>query len=164
MNIGSVKMRSASGVSIPVLLSLVLAILASAVWADDNTPAAGEQIDWQVISSAGTEAASENFQMMATAGQTATGFGGSASFKLSHGYWFSSVFGADFLCGDADGNTIVNISDAVYLISYIFGGGPAPDPLLSGDADCNQIVNISDAVYLISYIFGGGPAPCENCP
>lgn len=68
-----------------------------------------------------------------------------------------------YLCGDTDGNGIVNISDAVYLISYIFGGGPAPEPLLSGDADCNEIVNISDAVYLIAYIFGGGPAPCELC-
>jgi hypothetical protein len=68
-----------------------------------------------------------------------------------------------WMCGDADGNDIVNISDAVYLITYIFGGGPAPDPLLSGDCDCNQIVNISDAVYLITYIFGGGPAPCAAC-
>lgn len=68
-----------------------------------------------------------------------------------------------YVCGDADGNEIVNISDAVYLISYIFGGGPAPDPLESGDCDCNSIVNISDAVYLIAYIFGGGPAPCAGC-
>lgn len=71
--------------------------------------------------------------------------------------------GEGFLCGDTDANEIVNISDAVYLIAYIFGGGPAPDPLESGDCDCNQIVNISDAVYLISYIFGGGPAPCAAC-
>jgi hypothetical protein len=69
-----------------------------------------------------------------------------------------------FVCGDADGNGIVNISDAVYLISYIFGGGPAPLPDSAGDADCNGIVNISDAVYLIAYIFGGGPAPCSSCP
>lgn len=70
----------------------------------------------------------------------------------------------DYTCGDADGNGIVNISDAVFLIAYIFGGGPAPYPELSGDADCNQIVNISDAVFLIAYIFGGGPAPCDTCP
>jgi hypothetical protein len=67
------------------------------------------------------------------------------------------------MCGDADGNGIVNISDAVFLISYIFGGGPAPDPYTAGDADCNGIVNISDAVYLIAYIFGGGSAPCATC-
>lgn len=67
-------------------------------------------------------------------------------------------------CGDADGNDLVNISDAGFLIAYIFGGGPAPDPLLAGDADCNDLVNISDAVYLITYIFGGAPEPCADCP
>lgn len=67
-------------------------------------------------------------------------------------------------CGDADGNGIVNISDVVYLISYIFGGGLPPYPLLIADVDCNGIVNISDAVYMISYIFGGGAAPCASCP
>ncbi len=65
-----------------------------------------------------------------------------------------------YVPGDADGNAIVNISDAVYLIAYIFGGGGPPEPLLAGDSDCNGIVNISDAVYLIAYIFGGGNAPC----
>jgi aminopeptidase N len=69
----------------------------------------------------------------------------------------------EFMPGDADGNGIVNISDAVFLISYIFGGGPAPDPLESGDVDCNSIVNIADAVYLIAYIFGGGPPPLADC-
>ncbi len=65
-----------------------------------------------------------------------------------------------FVKGDADGNGMVNISDAVYLIGYIFSGGPAPSPLFAGDADCSGIITVSDAVYLISYIFSGGPAPC----
>lgn len=67
-------------------------------------------------------------------------------------------------CGDADGNSIVSISDAVFMINYIFSGGPAPSPLSAGDADCNALVTISDAVYLIQYIFAGGPAPCSACP
>ncbi len=70
----------------------------------------------------------------------------------------------DYICGDTDGNSIITISDAVYLITYIFGGGPAPDPVIAGDADCNGIVTISDAVFLITFIFGGGPAPCTSCP
>ena len=70
----------------------------------------------------------------------------------------------DFVCGDADGNGLVTISDAVFLINYIFAGGPAPSPLLSADADCNALITISDAVYLINYIFTGGPAPCAACP
>ncbi len=69
-----------------------------------------------------------------------------------------------YVCGDADGSGIVSISDAVYLISYIFAGGPAPSPLAAGDADCSGTVNISDAVFLINYIFAGGPVPCSACP
>ncbi len=71
---------------------------------------------------------------------------------------------ASYVCGDADGSGAISISDAVYLINYIFAGGPAPDPLLSGDADCSGAVSISDAVYLINYIFAGGPPPCAACP
>ncbi len=67
------------------------------------------------------------------------------------------------LCGDADGGGSISIGDAVYIINYIFGGGPAPDPLVQGDADCNGVVSIGDAVYIINYIFGGGPAPCASC-
>jgi hypothetical protein len=70
----------------------------------------------------------------------------------------------DYYCGDADGNQIVNVSDAVYLTAYVFAGGDPPNPMVSGDVDCNEIVNISDAVYLIGYIFGGGPEPCAGCP
>jgi len=66
-----------------------------------------------------------------------------------------------FIPGDADSSGAVDISDAVYLIGYIFGGGPAPEPLASGDADCSGGIDISDAVYLIAYIFGGGPTPVE---
>ena len=67
----------------------------------------------------------------------------------------------DFLAGDADGNGNITVSDAVYLINYIFNGGPTPSPILSGDTDCSETVTISDAVYLITYIFSGGPAPCN---
>jgi hypothetical protein len=78
-------------------------------------------------------------------------------------FYLALVGPLPYVGGDADGNGIVNVSDAVYLIGYIFGGGEAPDPLLSGDADCNEIVNIADAVYLIAYIFGGGPEPGAGC-
>jgi hypothetical protein len=135
------------------------------VAAAQQAPRTGEQINWQVIPSGSAHSTSVNYEMFATAAQTAVGTITSRGYTIKQGYWKGgSAGGPQYLCGDADGNEIVNISDAVYLIAYIFGGGPAPDPLLSGDADCNGIVNISDAVYLIAYIFGGGPAPCENCP
>ncbi|MCK4858305.1 MAG: PD40 domain-containing protein, partial [candidate division Zixibacteria bacterium] len=74
-----------------------------------------------------------------------------------------NIYKMRIVCGDADGDCLVNIADVVYLINYIFGGGPAPVPLATGDVDCDNLVNIADVVYLINYIFGGGPAPCAGC-
>ncbi|MFH2056205.1 MAG: dockerin type I repeat-containing protein [bacterium] len=69
----------------------------------------------------------------------------------------------DWLPGDADGDGIVNISDGVYIIQYIFASGEPPQPVLAaGDADCDGAVNITDVVYLINYIFASGPAPCAD--
>lgn len=67
-----------------------------------------------------------------------------------------------YACGDANGDGDANVGDAVFLISYVFKGGSAPDPLEAGDANCDGQVNVGDAVYLIAHIFNGGPAPC--CP
>jgi hypothetical protein len=68
-----------------------------------------------------------------------------------------------FICGDADASGAVAVSDAVYLINYIFAGGPAPKPLGAGDSDCSGLLSITDAVYIINYIFAGGPTPCASC-
>ncbi|TFH65458.1 MAG: hypothetical protein E4G91_02430 [Candidatus Zixiibacteriota bacterium] len=69
-------------------------------------------------------------------------------------------FAANYgMSGDADGNLFVDISYAVYLISYIFSSGPAPVPLASGDVDGSGSVDISDTVYLLNYIFSGGAPP-----
>jgi hypothetical protein len=65
--------------------------------------------------------------------------------------------------GDADNSGGVNISDAVYLINYVYNGGSEPQPTRgTGDVDCNGVVNTSDAVSLIGYVYGGCPAP-EIC-
>lgn len=65
-----------------------------------------------------------------------------------------------FMCGDANGDQTLNVGDAVYLVDYIFRGGPAPDPLEAGDPNVDLSVNVGDAVYLIGHIFKGGPPPC----
>ncbi len=66
-----------------------------------------------------------------------------------------------YLCGDANSDGEVNISDAVYIINYVFLGGSAPNPMQSGDVNCDSSVNVSDAVYIINYIFINGSAPCD---
>jgi len=77
--------------------------------------------------------------------------------------WNLTYTGVTFTCGDANGDKKINVGDAVFIISYIFRNGPAPNPLEAADANCDNKINVGDAVYLISYIFRGGPAPCANC-
>jgi hypothetical protein len=69
---------------------------------------------------------------------------------------------ADYVCGDVDASQEVDIDDVVYLIAYIFSGGPEPVPYESGDVNCSTGVDIDDVVYMIAYIFSGGPPPCDT--
>ncbi|MEW5923108.1 MAG: M4 family metallopeptidase [Candidatus Zixiibacteriota bacterium] len=67
-----------------------------------------------------------------------------------------------FVCGDVNGNETVNILDVTALITYLYKGGPAPDPLDAADVNSSGNVNLLDVTFLISYLYKGGPAP--NCP
>jgi len=67
-----------------------------------------------------------------------------------------------FLCGDADRDELVNISDAVFIVNYVFKNGPEPYPLDIADVNADGAVNVGDAVSLIKYIFSGGAPPA--CP
>lgn len=128
----------------------------------------GEKLNRQVVTASGGSASGGGFKLSSSLGQTAIGKGTSASFHLTHGFLqnFGTAAAPCTRCGDADGSGGIDISDAVYLISYIFGGGLPPGPCVTetgmGDADGSGSVDISDAVYLISYIFAGGLAP--HCP
>jgi len=64
-----------------------------------------------------------------------------------------------FIRGDANGNGVLNGVDVVYLVNYLKGVGPPPDPYLAGDANGNGEVNGLDVVYLVNYFKGGGPPP-----
>jgi outer membrane protein assembly factor BamB/6-phosphogluconolactonase (cycloisomerase 2 family) len=62
--------------------------------------------------------------------------------------------------GDCNGDRVIDISDVVFLINFLFINGPAPVPLPVGDVNCDGVVDVSDVVYLINYLFINGPAPC----
>ena len=67
--------------------------------------------------------------------------------------------GCDYIYGDANGDRLVNVGDAVFLINYVFKSGSLPNPLESGDANCDDQVNVGDAVFLISHVFKNGSRP-----
>jgi uncharacterized repeat protein (TIGR01451 family) len=65
-----------------------------------------------------------------------------------------------FLRGDSNKDGKITVADIVYLINYLFKGGPTPVPIQSGDVNCDGKTTVSDVVYLINYLFKGGPPPC----
>jgi len=67
-----------------------------------------------------------------------------------------------YVCGDVNADAKVSVSDVVYLINYLFKGGPVPKciPFTScADANGDGKITVSDVVYLINYLFKGGPPP-----
>ena len=68
-----------------------------------------------------------------------------------------------FWPGDSNHDMIVNVTDVIYLINYLFKSGPPPYPIVAADVNADCIVNITDVIYLINYLFKGGPAPKPGC-
>lgn len=67
--------------------------------------------------------------------------------------------------GDIDHTGAVpDISDLVYLVTFMFSGGPEPPCMEEADVDgLAGGPDISDLVYLVTYMFSGG-APPPPCP
>ncbi len=66
------------------------------------------------------------------------------------------------IVGDANGDGDINAEDIIYLINYLFRGGPPPYIMAAGDANGDGEVNAGDIVYLIQYLFHGGPPPGQR--
>ncbi|MBD3219160.1 MAG: M28 family peptidase [candidate division Zixibacteria bacterium] len=73
----------------------------------------------------------------------------------------SLICESGYICGDVNSDLSVNVSDAVFVINYVFIGGVPPEPIFVGDTNCDGAVNVSDGVYIINYVFIGGHAPCD---
>ena len=64
--------------------------------------------------------------------------------------------------GDANGDGVVNIGDVVFLVTYLYRNGPAPNPVWVGDANSDGVIDVGDIVYLVAYLYRGGPPPCAG--
>jgi hypothetical protein len=85
--------------------------------------------------------------------------------KLPYNASLTVITGPLFIRGDANGNRIIDAGDVVYLINYLYIGGPQPVPIIdAGDANDDEIVDSGDVVYLINYLYSYGPQPPSPFP
>ncbi len=63
------------------------------------------------------------------------------------------------LCGDANSDGTMDISDPIFILAYLFVSGTPPSPLSAADVNGSGEVDIADAVYILSHLFAGGPPP-----
>jgi hypothetical protein len=74
--------------------------------------------------------------------------------------------------GDVNRDGLVDLSDAVYLLQWMYAGGATPWPLAcepfstfhNGDVNGSGEIDISDPIYILQFKFLGGPAPVDGCP
>lgn len=69
-----------------------------------------------------------------------------------------------FRRGDVNADGTVDLSDAIFALSYLFLGGDAPDCLETADANDGGGIDLSDAVYLLNFLFLNGPDPRPPFP
>lgn len=120
-------------------------------------PLQNYHLPWSSLNGGGLDSmSSSSYRAMGSSAQSCIGLSQSTNYQMQMGYWYG---GKPFVCGDANGDLNVSLSDVVYMITYLFKFGAEPDPLYCGDTNGDGNVSLSDIVYLISYLFKGGAAP-----
>ena len=70
-----------------------------------------------------------------------------------------------YICGDADDDGEINLSDVIRVANYYLKGGePPPYPLCRANANGDDDINLSDVIYIANYYLKGGSLPygCGN--
>jgi hypothetical protein len=64
-----------------------------------------------------------------------------------------------FYRGDANRDGWVDHTDPIYILNYLYQGGPQPPCMDAADANDDGFVDGSDPGYLLAFLYQGGPAP-----
>jgi hypothetical protein len=78
------------------------------------------------------------------------------------------------LRGDVDHDAVINVTDPIKVLGFLFLGDDPPYCEPVADADDDGAINITDPLYVLNFLFLGGPAPpdlnekeraeCSNAP
>jgi len=68
-----------------------------------------------------------------------------------------------FYRGDINKDGWLTVGDVVYMINYLFKGGPAPKEFESqADVNCDDVASVSDVVLMMGFLFKFGSAPIDR--
>ncbi len=83
------------------------------------------------------------------------------SSKLPSGLRYSEAQGeVNFLRGDTNESGRIDLSDAVFVLGYLFLGNPTRLACLdAADVDASLSISLTDAIYLLQHLFLGAPQP-----
>lgn len=70
----------------------------------------------------------------------------------------------DFIRGDCNADSTVNVADAIRILAFLFGGDSAPPCADACDCNDDGQVNIADAIAKLGFLFGAGPPPPPPFP
>jgi hypothetical protein len=117
----------------------------------------GYKMMTDLVGGFGGQSESNTYRMPVSSGggPSAIGISESATLVIKAGF----VHASNVKHGDANADGAVALGDAIYILNYLFKGGPDPCPMEAGDANCTGAADLGDAIYILNYLFKGGPSP-----
>jgi len=86
---------------------------------------------------------------------------GSFSGLISEQTCCSIIISSDpiFLRGDPNGDAMIDVSDTIFLLLYVFGEGTEPNCLDAGDVNDDSLIDVADPIYVLDALFASAAPP-----
>lgn len=91
--------------------------------------------------------------------QIEVGFDSGGPATLEHGKL--EIPFTSFVRGDVNDSGLLEVTDAINLLNWMFLGGLTPTCMDAADADDNGQLGLSDGINILIFLFGGGAAPAD---
>jgi hypothetical protein len=69
-----------------------------------------------------------------------------------------------FIRGDANADGDFDVSDAIFMLEWLFLGGETPSCFDSADLNASRTIDLSDSISALQFLFAGGPPPAAPYP
>lgn len=76
---------------------------------------------------------------------------------------FAQTSSGEFIRGDANQDSVVGLTDAIFVLNYLIGN-PGLTCEKAADSNDDGAISIADPIYLLSYLFASTSAPPSPFP